>query len=103
VSNLPSADLLDEWFFPLFVLMWFVMSGLFSLISGWSSLASRFRIDKPVEGDCFRFVSGLIGSHLLPVSYGNCLFVTINEEGFRVAIFFLLRFLSPPLFIPGQK
>ncbi len=107
MSNLPwsdaLSDALDEWFLSLFVLMWFVMSGLLSLISGWWGLASRFRSEKLAHGDSFRFVSGSIGSALFPVSYGSCLFVTINEEGFRVAILFLFRFLSPPLLIPWSK
>ena len=39
----------------------------------------------------------------MPVSYGNCLFVTVNTQGLYLSIFFPFRFLSPPLFIPWSR
>jgi hypothetical protein len=44
-------------------------------------------------------VTGSIGMRLLPLNYRHCLFATINDMGFHLAILFLFRFLSPPLFI----
>lgn len=44
-----------------------------------------------------------MGIPFFPVNYGNCLFVTVNEKGFRVAILFLFRFLTPPMFIPWAE
>ena len=44
-----------------------------------------------------------MGLGFFPVNYSSCLFVTINEKGFRVAILFLFRFLSPQLFIPWAQ
>ena len=44
-----------------------------------------------------------MGIRYFPVNYGNCLFVTVNEKGLRVAILFLFRFLSPPLYIPWAQ
>ena len=41
-----------------------------------------------------------MGLPFFPVNYGNCLFLTINERGFRLRILFPFRFLSPPLFVP---
>jgi hypothetical protein len=44
-----------------------------------------------------------MGAGLFPAtSYGNCLFLTVNEMGFRLSILFVFRLLSPPLFIPWQ-
>ena len=89
-----------QWFLPTFALMWLSISALLSLLSGWRALASQFPASDSIQGDHFRFVSGSMGIPFFPVNYGNCLFVTVNEEGFRVAILFLFRFLTPPLFIP---
>lgn len=104
MSEFPSPDLLEpQWFFPLFALMWLGIGGLLSLLSGWWSLASRFPAADSIQGENFRIVSGSIGLSFFPVNYGNCLFVTTNEKGFRLAILFLFRFLSPPLFIPWTQ
>ncbi len=85
---------------PLFALLWFGISAMLALLSGWSSLASQFRADSAVQGDQFRFVSASMGAASLPVNYGNSLRVSINEQGFRLTVLFMFRFLSPPLFIP---
>ena len=89
-----------QWFFAAFALMWVSISALLSVLGGWSSLASHFRSERPHEGERFRFVSGSMGTALLPVSYSRCLFITVNEGGFGLSILFLFRLLSPPLFIP---
>ncbi|MDB6042539.1 MAG: hypothetical protein JWM63_1090 [Gammaproteobacteria bacterium] len=91
-----------QWFFSLFALLWVGICGLLSLFSGWSGLASHFRAEQPVLGERFRFVSGSMGSRFFPVHYGNCLFITVNDSGFRLSIFFPFRFLTPPLFIPWE-
>ena len=42
-----------------------------------------------------------MGRWPFPVTnYGGCLFLTVNDRGFRLSIFLPFRFLSPPLFIP---
>jgi len=80
--------------------MWLGVSGVLALVSGWSGLATHFRAEDSVQGERFRFASGSMGVRLFPVHYGNCLFVTVNENGFGLAILFLFRMFSPPLFIP---
>jgi hypothetical protein len=104
VSEFPPPELLEpQWFIPFFALMWFVICGSLALASGWWSLASRFAAPGSVQGECFRFVSGSMGLRFFPVNYGNCLFVTVNDDGFRLAILFVFRFLSPPLYIPWAR
>jgi len=98
VSDFPFSE--PHWFLLFFAVMWLGISGFLSLISGWSSLASRFPATEATEGKRFRFVSGSMGLPFVPVNYGSCLFLTINDQGFRLGIFFPFRFLSPPLFIP---
>jgi hypothetical protein len=99
-----SPESLDpRWFPALFVAMWLVSSGLVAHLCGWASLAERFRADSRPEGERFRFVSGSMGWRFLPVSYGNCLFVTVSPQGLYLSILFPFRFLSPPLFVPWSR
>jgi hypothetical protein len=72
-----------------------------ALAGGWFSLSGEFRSDESIEGERFRFASGSLGVWPFPVAaYGGCLFMTVNDSGFRLSILFPFRFLSPPLFIP---
>jgi hypothetical protein len=96
-------DALPQWFFPLFALSWLAISALLSLIGGWHSLAQEFRAEDDGSGERFYFVSGGLGARFAPVSYRGCLFVTVGDRGIRLSIFFLFRFLSPPLFIPWEE
>lgn len=99
----PPPWLLEpRWFLPFFALFWAAITGLLAIVGGWASLATSFRAEGPVEGEYLRFVSGSIGTRFIPVSYGNCLFITVNEAGFRLSILFPFRLLSPPLFIPWK-
>ena len=91
-----------QWFIPFFALVWAGITGMLAVLGGWSSLATTFRAQQPAQGERFRFASGSIGARLLPVSYGGCLFITVNEEGFGLSILFPFRLLSPPLFIPWR-
>jgi len=83
-----------------FVLLWLGMSAVLAVLGGWSNLARRFRARGPAKGELIRFVSGSMGAPLLPVGYGRSLNLTVGEEGFGLSVLFLLRFFSPPLFIP---
>jgi hypothetical protein len=100
------ANPLQAWFFPLFVVvfpaMWLGMTMLLSRMSGWTTLADRFLADEPPSGERFRLVSGSMG-RFLPVNYGSCLFVTVNDRGFYLSIMFLFRLGSPALFIPWSE
>lgn len=83
------------------IAMWIAVSMLLSVMSGWRSLARRFRASTPPSGDRFRFVSGSMGPWFLPVSYSNCLTLTVGAEGIHLAMFFPFRLFHPPLFIPS--
>ncbi len=100
MNQAPSPEFIQpEWFFPVFVLMWVSICALLSMVGGWMSLATEFRATQRAEGQRFRFVCGSMGVRLLPVNYGGCLFVTVNDTGFRLSILLPFRLLSPPLFI----
>ena len=89
------------WFIPLFAVSWFGICAILAHASGWHRLASRFQPSNSVEGDRFRFASGCMGaSTRFPVSYRNCLFLTVGKTGFLMSLFFPFRFRCPPFFIP---
>lgn len=90
-----------EWIF-MFVCMWAGISVALSLLSGWWSLSRRFRASAPSVGRHLRFESGSMGRGVGfgAVSFGSCLFVTVNDRGIRLAMFLLFRLMHPPLFIP---
>lgn len=101
-NSTPLVFLQPQWFFPLFALMWVAISFLLSQTSGWSKLAAQFKSKQVAEGEQFRFVSGSMGIRPFPVSYGGCLFLTVNEVGFRLSLLFPFRLFCPPLFIPWK-
>jgi hypothetical protein len=104
VSEFLRAFLVSYWFLLFFAAMWFGIGALVSAAAGWPKLARRFRATEPATGETFRFVSGLVGaSAWFPVGYRNCLSLTVNDSGFRLAVLFLFRFLTPPLFIPWTE
>jgi hypothetical protein len=88
------------WFVLLFAGMWLFITAVLSRASGWASLAAQFRATQPAGGENFRFVSGSVGKKGFPVSYRNCLSVSVSERGFGLAMLFFFRFQSPALFIP---
>jgi hypothetical protein len=93
----------SPWFLPFFALGWLTVTGVIATLSGWSSLATQFRATQAIQGERFRFASASLGGRWLPVSYGNCLFVTVAPTGLSLSILFPFRLLSPPLFFPWSK
>jgi hypothetical protein len=93
----------SQWFIPLFIFLWLGGCALLAHVSGWASLIKRYAATGRVDGTRFRFASGALGRKYFSVSYGNCLFVTINSQGMRLSIFFPFRFLCPPLFLPWSS
>jgi hypothetical protein len=89
-----------QWGVPMFVLFWFVLTGLLAHLGGWVSLSERHAANHAATGERFRFVSGSMGIRFVPVSYGNCLFVTVDARGVYLSILFPFRFMSPPLYLP---
>ncbi len=90
-----------QWFIPLFLAFWLCILAGLAFADGWFSLSREFRSDASESGQRFHFCSGALGVWpFLMSSYGKCLFITANEQGFRISILFPFRFFHPPLFIP---
>ena len=89
--------------FPLFkfllitTLVWIVVGFVNSRISGWASLAQRYRYDEQFSGGRLRFRSAAMRywGH-----YSNCLTMGANPQGFFISISIPFLVGHPPLFIP---
>lgn len=89
---------------PFFIAFWLLLGALMAHASGWRSLAKRFRAIESIDGTRFRFASACMREwDTMPVSYGCCLKLIVGRAGFRLALPFAFRFLSPPLFIPWTE
>ena len=95
---MPTPD--SEWFLPAFVIFWLAICGALSLMGGWYELSRRFKSNDAIDGERFYFRSAAIGRGIFPVSYGNCLFVTVGSTGLALSVLFPFRFLHPRLVIP---
>lgn len=91
--------------FPLFVIllvitMWIVVGLVTSQVSGWASLAQRYRCEEGFSGDRLRFRSAAMryGSH-----YGNCLTMGANPQGLFLSMSVPFLAGHPPLFIPWSE
>jgi len=88
------------WFIPLFVVTWTFACAMLSIVGGWHRLAVRFPASSAIDGEIYRFASMSLVSGHYPVRYNNSLFVTVGRPGLALSVFFLLRVMHPPLFIP---
>ena len=98
-----APDPSSPWFMAFFAVLWFGVTGLLAVCSGWTSFAKQWRAHEIPSGERFRMRSGSIGMRFLPVGYGNCLTVTVSDRGLGLSLLFPFRFLSPPLFIPWSQ
>jgi len=88
--------------FLFIIAIWFVISTVLTLLSGWFVLAKKYRTRANHEGRVFRFATASIGIRWCPIDYRNILFLVIGKEGFNLYVFFPFRFMSPALFIPWR-
>ena len=70
-------------------------------LSGWRTLARRFAPTTPAAGQRFLFVTGAVSQWpWLPVQYLLTFVLTINEQGFRMAVLFTMRLQHAPFMVP---
>ncbi|HEX2210844.1 MAG TPA: hypothetical protein VHG93_24385 [Longimicrobium sp.] len=89
-------------FLVFFPLMWFGVTGLLSVLGGWHELGASYAAGPAArEGrPAGRWVTGGMQRMLFPVSYRNCLNVSLYADGFGLSVARVFRFRHPPLFIP---
>lgn len=85
---------------PFFLLFWCVVNFLIAALTGWSTLARRFRMQSPFTSPTWRFQSARMrwSTH-----YGSCLTVGADPTGLMLSVFFLFRVGHPPLFVPWSE
>jgi hypothetical protein len=92
---------------PLFIGIWSAVLAFVSLIGGWHGLAKLYRReettfsigdDRPVEK--FGWTSLKMGPKFFPTNYGNCITVSLSDDGIGLRVMPLFRPLHPPLLIP---
>lgn len=91
------------WLVPLFVAACLACVAVLARVAGWPSLALTLRAQAVPAGETLRFVTGTLGSLSLPVKYKNCLRLTLNADGFYLALMFPFKFASPALFVPWRE
>jgi hypothetical protein len=89
-----------SWWFPLlFIAVWLLVSGGLSVVTGWSSLAKRFRTDQIPQGDTFHdqvHEFGRLGQRRITD-------LVISPAGLCLTQAPIFRFLHPPLFVPWSE
>lgn len=78
------------------------ISLVFSMLGGWGKLAQRYKRVTPITGTTWWLQSAGIRRYV-EVNYGNCLIVTVNDEGIGLSVLFPFRLGHPPLFIPWSE
>jgi hypothetical protein len=83
--------------FVAFIGFLIVLFMLVARLSGWTTLATFYRLSGSFSGQCWRFQSAELGWE---IGYNNCLTVRVNPAGLYLSVFFLFRPGHPNLFIP---
>jgi hypothetical protein len=78
---------------------WCFVVSIFSKVSGWAALASKYRTTSVSDGKRLSFQSAALGS----VNYGSCLTVVVGSAGLYLKVFPLFRAGHPPLLIPWTE
>jgi|WetSurMetagenome_2_1015567.scaffolds.fasta_scaffold00263_7 hypothetical protein len=87
-----------------FIILWCLVIAILSLVSGWYQLSKKYPCpaDLQIIHDC-GLTSLTLGIPYFPVSFSNCVFVRIANEGIIISILFLFRLLCPPILIPWNE
>ena len=91
-----------QWFLLAFAAMWIAIAALLSRIGGWGELAEKFPSRPQPTAEAFRIASVGLGKGWFPVSYSNCLSVSVDSEGFGLSLWLPFRAFHPNLFIPWR-
>lgn len=85
---------------PFIILFWCAILFLIAAVSGWRTLAQKFRLSSTFIGPTWGFQSAYMRwmGH-----YGNCLNVGADSVGLKLSIVFPFRPGHPPLFVPWSE
>ncbi len=86
--------------FPLlFVSLWVIVLLVVSRMSGWNSLAERFRYDSWFDGEVWKWQSG----RMRWCNYNGCMKLGANSTGLYLGLIPPFRFFSPTLLVPWEE
>jgi hypothetical protein len=93
---------------PAFMFFWSAVIASVSLIGGWHTLAKRYPREETTfriggaSGDVQKFgwTTLKMGPKLFPTNYGNCVTVTLSDDGLGLNVMLPFRPMHPPLLIP---
>lgn len=88
-----------RYFFLFFLALWFGISFLLSVFSGWRQLSQYYRSSGLFKGRRFYFQSAAMR---LRASYNSAFIVGVSSEGLYLSILFLFRVGHPPLLVPWE-
>lgn len=83
-----------------FLACWCGALYLTSLISGWHTLAKRFRFNGEFSGEQWRWVYGLMRWY---TKYGGVLVMGANAQGLYLRTLWMFKVGHPPLLIPWME
>jgi hypothetical protein len=87
--------------FPVFfICLWCGIVLLISRLSGWATLANRFRLSLPFAASKWRWQSARMR---FTANYSGCLTVGSDPTGLYLDIFALWKIGHPPLFLPWSE
>lgn len=91
---------------PLGLGFWSLVMLIAARVGGWHDLATHYRREETafriLDGQLekYRWASLTLGPALFRMNYGNCVTVTLGDEGLGLQVMPLFRPLHPPLLIP---
>ena len=85
--------------FPGFIGLWCLVCFLFSLISGWKSLATQFQTQNKPAGRHFSMQSASLGV----VHYKGAINIGATPEGLYMSVMVFFRLGHPPLLVPWSE
>jgi hypothetical protein len=98
MSNSDTSEF-PLWIPFLFVGMWLFINAFFALISGWFSLARRFRASSPPDG---QKVTGQV-KRMGFVPENRVTHIIVSGSGLYLYASFFFRFMHPALLIPWSE
>jgi len=85
------------WVFPLFfIFLWWVILTILSYVSGWASLAERYRVERGFTGVVWNWQSG----EMRRVNFQHSLRFGADPTDLYLAMMPPFHFRTPPLLIP---
>ena len=91
---------------PLFLGFWSLVMMIAARVGGWHTLANRYRREETAfrirdgKTEQYRWASLTLGPRLFRMNYGNCVTVTLGDDGLGLQVMPLFRPMHPPLLIP---